>query len=218
MDPVEKASAFVDCFAAKNRLIDKELNEYSRIQILQDDTEDAAAPGVEQVQKSLERLDLDSATGPDRLPARILKVCAAELAHPVHQLVLAIERHGRWPRAWMQHWICPIHKRKALCDRKNYRGVHLTAQLSKVVERVLQVMWVPTLVQIGAFGENQFAYLPGRGSRDALALVVFNWISAFSRGQHVASKTLPGVRHGSWPQSSGPTGTSQCHACEPSSP
>ena len=43
-------------------------------------------------------------------------------------------------------YVCPIHKRKALCDRKNYRGVHLTAQLSKVVERVLQVMWVPTLV------------------------------------------------------------------------
>ena len=186
MEPGDKASAFVDCFAAKNRLIGKELNEYSRIQILQDDIEDAAAPGVDQVQKALERLDIDSATGPDKLPARILKVCATELAHPVHQLVLAILRCGRWPRAWMQHWICPIYKKKAPCDRKNYRGVHLTAQLSKVVERVLQVMWVPNLVQIGAFGENQFAYLPGRGSRDALALVVLNWISAFSRGQRVA--------------------------------
>ena len=103
MELGDKASAFVDFFAAKNRLIGKELNEYSRIQILQEEIEDAAAPGVYQVQKGLERLDIDSATGPDKLPARILKVCATELAHPVHQLVLAILRCGRWPRAWMRH-------------------------------------------------------------------------------------------------------------------
>ena len=133
-----------------------------------------------------EKLDEESATGPDLLPALILKFCAAELASPLHQLLLVILRDGKWPAAWMKHWICPIHKRKALCDPRNYRGVHLTAQISKVAERALQAMWVPTLVRIGAFGENQFAYLPGRGSRDALALAVLTWITGFSQGQRFA--------------------------------
>ena len=86
----------------------------------------------------------------------------------------------------MHHWVCPIHKRKAVCAPSNYRGVHLTPQLSKVVERVLQSMWVPSLVRSGAFGENQFAYLPGRGTRDALALAVLTWIKGFSHGQRFA--------------------------------
>ena len=183
----QRASAFVDCFAAKNRLIASEHNEYTDIEELcEEEGSDAEAPGADQVQKVLEKLDLDSATGPDFLPERILKMCAAELAAPVHLLLLSILQAGHWPKTWMQHWICPIHKRKAVCDPRNYRGVHLTTQLSKVAERALQSMWVPSLIEIGAFGENQFAYLPSRGARDALALVVLSWITGFSRGQRFA--------------------------------
>ena len=29
------------------------------------------------------------------------------------------------------HGICPIHKKKAVSDAENYRGIHLTAQISK---------------------------------------------------------------------------------------
>ena len=182
----DKASAFVDSFAAKNKMIGIEHNEHSDIGILQDQQADEAAPSVDDVRNVLEKLDVDSATGPDLLPARILKMCAAELADPVHKLVLSILRVGKWPAAWMRHWICPLHKRKATCEPGNYRGIHLTPQLSKVVERVLQSMWVPTLIRVGAFGENQFAYLPARGSRDALALAALTWITCFARGQRVA--------------------------------
>ena len=73
-----------------------------------------------------------------------------------------------------------------MCDPNNYRGVHLTTQLSKVAERVLQKMWVPFLIRTGAFGDNQFAYLPERGCRDALALAVLTWIAGFGRGERYA--------------------------------
>ena len=96
MKAEEKASAFVDCFAAKNKMIAMEENEYSCIQDLQDQEGEAEVPGIPAVQKALEKLDVDSATGPDLLPTRILKYCAAVLAAPVHQLILAILRDGRW--------------------------------------------------------------------------------------------------------------------------
>ena len=35
-------------------------------------------------------------------------------------------------------------------------------------------------------GEHQFAYKPGRGARDALALLVLTWISGFDKGDKFA--------------------------------
>ena len=45
------------------------------------------------------------------------------------------------------HWIVPIYKTKAIFQPGNYRGVHLTAQLSKVMERFLGQLWLPELVK-----------------------------------------------------------------------
>ena len=70
-------------------------------------------------------------------------------------------------------------------DASNYRGVHLTSQLSKVVERLLQQLCAPFLVSVGGFGANQFAYQKERGARDALAMFVMRWIKALTSGLKV---------------------------------
>ena len=69
---------------------------------------------------------------------------------------------------------------------KHYLGVHLTAQLSKVIERLLKPMFEPYLEKHVAFGDNQFAYRSGRGCRDALALLVMSWITSFSNREKIA--------------------------------
>ena len=82
----------------------------------------------------------------------------------------------RWPQCWRFHNIIPLFKRKARSDPKNYRGVHLTSQLSKVAERTIGKLFLPQLLRDGCFGENQFAYSAGRGHQDALALSVLSWL------------------------------------------
>ena len=52
----------------------------------------------------------------------------------------------------------------------------MTAQLSKVVERVSKDLYVTYLAKTVSFGPNQFAYTEGRGARDALAHLVLSWI------------------------------------------
>ena len=52
-------------------------------------------------------------------------------------IVLTILNSGIWPLKWRMHWVVPIYKRGTVYLSKNYRGVHLTAQLAKVVERLL---------------------------------------------------------------------------------
>ena len=115
-------------------------------------------PLIEGTLKVLMALNPASGTGPDELPARILKECAEELALPITILVMRILAHMKWPDEWRKHSLVPLHKRNAVFKGNNYRGVHLTAQMSKVVERVVKLMIEPHLERVGAFGENQFAY------------------------------------------------------------
>ena len=133
----------------------------------------------------LKELSVDSATGPDALAARVLRECRDVLAHAVVRLARRIVATHRWPNIWVTHWIVPLFKRGSVFDAANYRGIHLTAQLSKVIERLLGRLFVPTLERV-AFGKEQFAYRRAHGARDALALYVIRWIHAFNRGRKIA--------------------------------
>ena len=101
---------------------------------------------------------------------------------------------------WTQHWVVPIYKKKQVFLGKHYRGVHLTAQLSKTVERVIGTMFEPFFILHGRYGRNQFAYQKKRGARDALAFLTLSWLWALSIGQKIAvycsdvSGTLDKVR------------------------
>ena len=69
-------------------------------------------------------------------------------------------------------FIFPLYKKKSKSDPHNYRGIHLTSQVSKVAERVLGNLFQRFLLASGAYGPQQFAYSANRGARDALAFNV----------------------------------------------
>ena len=56
--------------------------------------------------------------------------------------------------------------------------MHLTSQLSKVIERLVLTLLQPHIIEYTHMGPNQFAYTQGRGARDALALLTTAWIAA----------------------------------------
>ena len=89
------------------------------------------------VRRALKKIDDDKATGPDGLPGKILRICHAELAGPIARLCRLLLLRGVWPESWRVHWLCPLHKRGAMSAGNNYRGVHLTSILSKIVERAI---------------------------------------------------------------------------------
>jgi hypothetical protein len=186
LDAAGKAELFAKTFADQCHLCDGEDNYFSEIhghgyreqKLLAQVTDEAAV-------KMLCGLKEDSGSGPDLLPSRLLKLCAKELAEPVRRLTNRILECGRWPSIWILHWIVPLFKKKNVFDAKNYRGIHLTAQLSKVVERIFKELYVPYLSSTVSFGPNQFAYTKGRGARDAVAQLVLTWIAALARGNKI---------------------------------
>ena len=71
-------------------------------------------------------------------------------------------------------------------EAKNYTGIHLTAQISKVAKRLLALCFAPFLSATAALGENQFAYQKERGSRDAVAFLTLTWLREMASRKRVA--------------------------------
>ena len=76
--------------------------------------------------------------------------------------------------------------RNAVFQPQNYRGIHMTAQLSKVVERLVLLLLTPHVTLWSLAGENQFAYTKKRGARDVLALLALRWVMALDKGHKIA--------------------------------
>ena len=181
-DGPSNAKLLSETFAAKSELPDPDDNEFTPEDVdyalLPDSNvsvdDDAVAP-------VLASLDEGSGTGPDFLAARVLKRCKEVLAAPIARLCNHIISCGRWPQLWRMHWVHPIHKRNSKANPSHYRGVHLTPQISKVCERVVNKLVRPWM----DFGPRQFAYTPGRGHRDALLMNLLQWILWLERGLQI---------------------------------
>jgi len=138
-----KAEHLVDTLKSKYQLGDKAVNYYTELEAPYHRRQGALAEVTEEkAERFLKDLREDSATGPDGLPTRILKECAKQLAVPFCKLAKIILTQGRWPDLWMEHWIIPLFKKNNVYSADNYRGVHLTAQLSKAMERFLQSLFL----------------------------------------------------------------------------
>ena len=181
----EKAQLLADTFAEKSVLPPEVSNEHSTI------GDAVFAPDyflpirTRDVRRVLRKLKVDSSTGPDGIATMVLRTCAVELAYPLAILIRRMVSSCRWPDVWREHWVVPLFKKKSRADPNNYRGVHLTPQLSKAAERVVGKLFQRFLEKSGAYGDRQFAYGKGKGVRDALALSVLSWLLAMEFGNVV---------------------------------
>ena len=89
------------------------------------------------VERLLRQLKEDTATGPDLLPSKVLKKCAETLALPISLIARLCIENCYWPKSWKYHWLHPIFKKKAVTNPTNYRRVHITSIVSKIVERAV---------------------------------------------------------------------------------
>ena len=138
MGAKDKADLLARTFQNKCVLKEAATNDYTEVDISTGRCMVApTAVTVKMAEQELTKLDVDSATGPDQLPARILKECAKQLAKPICKLANLIVKHGHWPECWIEHWIVPLYKRLSPADPLNYRGVHLTTVLSKIAKKVI---------------------------------------------------------------------------------
>ena len=179
----ERAAELARVFRSKSRLPERDDNEYTeRFSTTQARMLRMRRLSVSTMYMLLRNLDETSGTRPDLLPARVLKACAAELAIPLTLLTRKLLRDRCWPECWRIHWVHPLYKKGPKSDGSNYRGIHLTAQVSKVVERAVASLILPWLEETGAYGQHQHAYTRRRGYKDVLAVNTCTWLLLLEEG------------------------------------
>ena len=89
------------------------------------------------LRKLLQKTKQRKATGPDCIPARILKDCSSMLA-PI--LTISFNKslqEGRVPEDWRHVKVTAIFKKGSRHDAANYRPVSLIPLCSKLLEHVI---------------------------------------------------------------------------------
>ena len=90
-----------------------------------------------QVLNALNNLDTSKATGPDGLSARMLKVCAYEIAPSLCKIFNISLSQGVSPEDWRVANVTPLYKKGSHNDTSNYRPVSITSLVYKVLERII---------------------------------------------------------------------------------
>ena len=89
----------------------------------------------EEVAHHLAHLDPTKATGPDGIPARVLRECSYAIAPSLCSLFNHSLHTGTVPSEWKSADVSPIHKKDKKELAINYRQISLLSIISKVLER-----------------------------------------------------------------------------------
>ena len=116
----------------------------------------------EDIISAIAKIPKDSTSGPDGIPAILLKNYAKELAYPI-KLIWSESFHlGIVPQFYKDTCITPLFKKGDRARAFNYRPVTLTSHVIKIYERILRNVMVEFLEENQILCENQHGFRSGR--------------------------------------------------------
>ena len=129
----------------------------------------------EEVRKELSLLNPSKTSGPDNIPARLLKEGASEIA-PSLTKILKLSLHlAKVPSVWKDANVIPLYKRGDKSAAKNYRPISLTSVVSKVMERIVRQHLYDHLSTNCLVSNVQHGFRPGRSCESQLLDAVHVW-------------------------------------------
>ena len=134
------------------------------------------------VERHLQQLDCSKATGPDAIPARVLKACARSLSYPLSRLFSLCFCKQVQHSLWKVANVTPVHKKQSRTIVKNYRPVSLLSIISKVMEKIVNRCIINHLEKESAISAHQFGFRQGLSTADLLTTLHHNWVSGLNQG------------------------------------
>ena len=120
------------------------------------------------VKKAISQMKAGKAPGPSGIVVEMIRAAGDMGASMIRDLAAAIIRDGKVPSDWEQSFIVCLYKGKGdALERGNYRGLKLTEQVMKVLERIVDGL----IRQVVSIDDSQFGFVPGRGTTDAIFVV-----------------------------------------------
>ena len=120
------------------------------------------------IQKLLETLDITKATGPDKIPAYILKHCASSIAPILQSLFTQSLSTSIFIHDWLCANINPLFKTGDRTDPANYRPISLTSIPCKIFEHILHKHIMNHLDSHNILTDTQHGFRPKRSCESQL--------------------------------------------------
>ena len=137
------------------------------------------------VEMKLKHLKTSKATGPDGIPARVLRECAEVLSKPLASLFSASMSAGIVPNDWKCAHVVPIYKADGKSNQNNYRPISLLPIISKVMESIVNDHLCKHLFGLRLISNHQYGFHPNHSTLDLLSSTTQKWTDALDKGQEV---------------------------------
>jgi hypothetical protein len=82
-------------------------------------------------------LDLNKASGPDKISHKMLKIAPEKIAEPLQIIFNKSLRQGKYPSSWKIAHVIAILKKRDASLPANYRPISLISCVGKIMERVI---------------------------------------------------------------------------------
>ncbi|QHN83560.1 LINE-1 retrotransposable element ORF2 protein [Arachis hypogaea] len=113
-------------------------------------------------------MKIGRAVGPDNVPIEVWKSLGEKGINWLTKLFNEILRSKKMPDEWRKSTLVPIYKNKGdIQSCGNYRGIKLMSHTMKLWERVIE----RRLRKETQVTENQFGFMPGRSTTEAIYLL-----------------------------------------------
>ena len=129
------------------------------------------------VYKILSKLDVTKAYGPDGIPPRVLKECAAELSNVLARLFKLCIKTSIFPAQWKHALVQPIPKKGDRSNPNNYRPISITSAISKVFETIINEHILNHVESFNLLCDRQYGFRKARSTGDILSYLTSLWAS-----------------------------------------
>ena len=140
---------------------------------------------VDEVRYLLETLDATKSTGPDEIPARILKIVAPNIVPSVTKLFNLSISSGLFPISWKSSNIVAIPKSSEMKNPSNYRLISLLSILSKVLECHIFSLASEHLLEHDIISDSQWGFTTNKSTTTALLALTHEWFRYLEAGIEV---------------------------------
>ena len=175
-DCTELANKMNDCFLSVSEHLPR-LDKHHDIFTVNEELPGAYCISVDVTLLALQRVKTNKATGPDNIPAWVLKDHAIILAAPLTAIFNSSLREGVIPNEWKMANVIPLPKTKPIISvETDIRPISLTPIVAKVFESIV-LGWVDDIVG-ERIDDNQFGGVGGTSTTDALVEMTHKWHEA----------------------------------------
>ena len=136
---------------------------------------------IEGVEKLLHKSNPSKASGPDMIPARLLKECSTDLAPILATIFNKSLQTGQVPSDWKKANVSAIFKKGQRYDPANYRPVSLTCLCCKLLEHVIVSNIMKHVDQQKILTNCQHGFRARRSCETQLVTLVHDLTSAMDK-------------------------------------